>query len=57
MRDESYVGRIDLSDEKLPEDQKGRVFVQPRTDTTGGSKRPLVLFEARRIPDSGGEMN
>ena len=34
------VGRMDLSDRKLPEDQKGGVFVQPRANTTGFESNP-----------------
>jgi hypothetical protein len=38
----------DLPDEKTSSTEKGPVFVQPRTDTTGGSN-PLPRTKLRQI--------
>ncbi len=35
----------EIPDEKTPSHEKGPVFNEPCVGTTGGSKRPPVLFE------------
>jgi len=37
------VERCRLSDDSIPPEVKGRVFVQPCASTAGGSKRPHVF--------------